>query len=671
LSKTRFSPSSQFPVPSSQFPVPSSQFPVPSSQFPVPQSHSPTVPQSHSPTVPQSHSPTVASGNIVNLAAYRFVALDNLRQLRKDLRALCRRFRLKGTILLAPEGINFFVAGPANDAKSFLVKLATDARFAEIDVKQSLSDHQPFHRMLVRIKREIIPCGLPDIASAEVATSRISPTELKQWLDEGRRFTLLDVRNDYEVQLGSFAQATAIGISHFRNFPQAARGLAPELKSQPVVMFCTGGIRCEKAGPVLEKEGFENVLQLDGGILKYFDECGGAHYEGECFVFDQRVAVDSQLRETSTSQCFACQAPLSEADQQSPVYVLGKSCPHCHTPPEIEQCELLDARHLAIRAATTPLPGSQPYENRLPVNVPARFDDWTIVDFLDTIHPHVGREEWLNVCAAGQLVKEDDQPVSAQHVVHTAERYERILPETVEPDVNANVEILFEDDAIIVVNKPAPLPMHPSGRYHRNTLMHILRKAYYPVCPRNAHRLDANTTGVVVFSKTRRIAGQLQPQFQRGEVAKKYVARVHGRPQQTKFSCRAAIGPEPLQAGARMVDPNGLPAHTDFELEAVCPDATESLVCARPVTGRTNQIRIHLWHLGYPICGDPVYQPGGVLGRRQTLACHDPPLCLHAAKLTFRHPASAETVTFTAPLPDWWTTTSCRVRGHDADRNTK
>ncbi|MCH2130469.1 MAG: sulfurtransferase [Pirellulaceae bacterium] len=590
--------------------------------------------------------------HIVNLAAYRFVALDDLEQLRKELRDLSRSHRLRGTILIAPEGINFFVAGEADDADAFLHDLTQDTRFAEIEVKRSLSDRQPFHRMLVRIKREIIPCGLPDIVPEKNAAPKITATELKRWLDEGRVFSLLDVRNDYEIALGTFEGAIPAGISHFRDFPQAVQQLNSQLKGQPVVMFCTGGIRCEKAAPVLQQAGVEDVLQLDGGILKYFEECGGDHYQGECFVFDQRVAVDAQLNETATEQCFACQAPLSSDDQQSPYYVLGQSCPHCFIPQEQQQRERLVSRQRAIRLATDPLPGSEPYENRLPINVPARFDSYSLVDFLDASHPHVGRQTWAKVCAAGQLVR-NGEPVTADHMVHTAERYERILPETVEPDVNVAVEILFEDEAIIVVNKPAPLPMHPSGRFHRNTLQHILRTVYHPICPRNAHRLDANTSGVVVFSKTRRIASCLQPQFQEGTVKKQYLARVHGCPREKAFACDTAISEKPQQAGARTIDPQGRPALTKFELLESCSLERESLILARPITGRTNQIRIHLWSLGFSVLGDPVYRTGGELGRMQTLDCQAPPMCLHAWQLEFRHPITKEPVQFTAPKPCW------------------
>ena len=589
----------------------------------------------------------------VNLAAYRFVPLNDLRELRQRLRTLCERCQLRGTILLASEGINFFLAGTPANTEQFLQELSEDSRFAELNVKRSESKHQPFHRMLVRIKREIIPCGVNNISPANSATPTISPAELKRWMDEGHPFTLLDVRNDYEIQIGTFDTAMPIGISHFRDFLPAAQRLPSHLKQQPVVMFCTGGIRCEKAGPLLEQEGFENVLQLDGGILKYFEHCGGQHYHGDCFVFDQRVAVDSHLQETATSQCFACQAPLTLSEQQSPHYDPGKSCPHCYIPPEQQQRELLRQRMAAIRRVTNPLPGSQPYENRLPVTVPARYDQWTLVDFLDNLHPHVGRDQWLDLCATKHLVK-DNQPVSHDQTVVTGERYERILPETVEPDINPNIEILLEDEAIIVVNKPAPLPMHPSGRFHRNTLLYILRSVYHPICPRNAHRLDSNTSGIVVFSKTRRIAAQLQPQFERCEVTKEYIARVQGRPPWNSFDCCAPISAAPQQAGSRCVDPDGLAAQTRFQVARFCATSEETLLYVKPLTGRTHQIRIHLWHLGFPISGDPLYRADGTCEARRTLSLPDQPMCLHAAKVSFRHPLSEKMVTFSAPLPAWW-----------------
>lgn len=265
----------------------------------------------------------------VNIAAYKFVKLTNLQDRRERLRDYCRSRDLKGTILLSPEGINLFIAGTRQEIDSLIAELAADAEIGPMEYKESLSDHQPFSRMLVKLKQEIIAFGVDGISPADHTSPKLPATELKRWLDEGQSVTLLDVRNDYEVSLGTFAGAEAIGVDHFRDFPDAAQRWRPEHKQQPVVMFCTGGIRCEKAGPYMERIGFENIYQLEGGILKYFEECGQEHFDGECFVFDKRVALDGQLRETDTALCFACQRTLSAEEQLSPDYVPGESCPYC------------------------------------------------------------------------------------------------------------------------------------------------------------------------------------------------------------------------------------------------------------------------------------------------------------------------------------------------------
>jgi UPF0176 protein len=233
-----------------------------------------------------------------NLSAYKFTPLVDLPALRERVRAAATAGGLKGTVLLSGEGINLFVAGESVHAAAFVARLRTIPGLEDLTPKESTSATQPFGRMFVKIKKEIIAFGVDGIDPARRPAPKLAPRTLKQWLDEGRSVTLLDTRNDYEVERGTFRGAVRAGIRRFRDFPAAAKHLPPELKSQPVVMFCTGGIRCEKAAPFLAREGFQNVFQLDGGILKYFEQCGGAHYEGECFVFDERVGVDAALRET-------------------------------------------------------------------------------------------------------------------------------------------------------------------------------------------------------------------------------------------------------------------------------------------------------------------------------------------------------------------------------------
>lgn len=241
---------------------------------------------------------------VVNVAAYRFVTLDQLAARRERFLARCDSLGLKGTILLSPEGINLFLAGGAEAIDTFLAELRSDPPFANLAVKVSPSDSIPFDELFVKIKREIIAFGVEGIDPRERVGQKLSPRDLKRWLDEGRPLTLLDTRNEYEIDFGTFAGAVHLDLKHFRDFPGAIRRLPEEVKQQPIVMFCTGGIRCEKAGLLLEREGFPTVLQLDGGILNYFEECGGDHWQGECFVFDQRVALDPELRETSAKRGF-------------------------------------------------------------------------------------------------------------------------------------------------------------------------------------------------------------------------------------------------------------------------------------------------------------------------------------------------------------------------------
>jgi len=590
---------------------------------------------------------------MINIAAYKFTALSDLKPRRELLLKACRAWELRGTILLSPEGINLFVSGTPDNTDRLLAELRSWPGLEDLQVKISEGASQPFHRMLVKIKKEIIAFGIEGIDPVRAPAPRIAPVELKRWLDEGRPVLLLDTRNDYEVKLGTFRNARELGIRHFRDFPAAVQALPEYLKSQPIVTFCTGGIRCEKAAPFLQHAGFQNVLQLDGGILKYFEDCGEAHYVGECFVFDQRVGLDPSLRETETAQCHHCQMPLTAAEQQDPRHVEGESCPYCYQSDQERQAETLRERHAALARATTPLPGSQPYDNFRPVKIPPPCHGQTLLDTLTQLFPHVTAADWRRHCDEGRLLTSSGQCVPQDHRVQAGERYLQRKPGTIEPDVNADIRILYEDAALLVLNKPAPLPMHPCGRFNRNTLQSILAEVYHPQSPRPAHRLDANTSGVIVFSRTRHIAGRVQPQFERGQVEKRYLARVLGHPPEDHFFCDAAISQESGELGSRdTVVEGGLAARTEFRVMERLSDGT-SLLEVIPLTGRTNQIRVHLWHLGWPICGDPTYLPDRRLGESQTLAVGAASMCLLAWKITLTHPLSGARMTFEALRPEW------------------
>jgi len=267
----------------------------------------------------------------MNIAGYRFVDLDDRDELQARLRSLCLDLGLKGTVLLAPEGINFFLAGNQTSIEQFTQVLDKDERFAEIPLKVSYTEYQPFNRMNVRKKNEIISVGLDHIRPADFTGEELEPRDFKAMLDAGEPVHVLDTRNDYELRVGTFENAIDLDIRTFRAFPEAIQRLPESMKDEPVVMFCTGGIRCEKASAIMMEAGFTNVKQLKGGVLGYFEQVGGDHWNGDCFVFDQRVAVNPSLDETEVVVCYACREPLSKEEQTSPDYVIGVSCSYCMT----------------------------------------------------------------------------------------------------------------------------------------------------------------------------------------------------------------------------------------------------------------------------------------------------------------------------------------------------
>lgn len=237
---------------------------------------------------------------ILNIAAYLFVSLNELPQLRTKILDECHVRELKGTILLTGEGINMFLAGQPEKLRGFLDWLRTDPRFAPLETKESWSDEQPFKKMLIKLKNEIIRMNHPSIQPEKGRAHFISPKKLQEWLDRGtddlgRPVVMVDTRNAFEVEYGTFENALHFHIEKFTEFPQAISAHKDELADKTLVSFCTGGIRCEKSGLYMREIGMEHSYQLEGGILKYFEEVGAAHYQGSCFVFDEREALEPSL----------------------------------------------------------------------------------------------------------------------------------------------------------------------------------------------------------------------------------------------------------------------------------------------------------------------------------------------------------------------------------------
>jgi UPF0176 protein len=237
---------------------------------------------------------------VLNISGYKFVALEEPHALRARFKASASELGLRGTILLADEGINLFLAGAAAGIDRFLQDLRGVPDLCDFEAKQSWSDFQPFRKLLVKVKREIIRMNHPAIRPEKERAPAVDAATAKRWLDqghddEGRALVMLDTRNGFEVDHGSFTGAVDWRLEKFSDFPKALASHRGELEGKTVLSYCTGGIRCEKAALYMQEAGLPHVWQLDGGILKYLEETGGAHFEGKCFVFDEREALDPQL----------------------------------------------------------------------------------------------------------------------------------------------------------------------------------------------------------------------------------------------------------------------------------------------------------------------------------------------------------------------------------------
>lgn len=289
---------------------------------------------------------------VLNVAAYRFTPVENADLKCEQLSSKGQELGIRGTVLLSPEGINLMLAGSPeviHKMHEYLGEL--DSGLKDLDFKQSWSQEIPFRKFMVKLKKEIIKLGLDDIQPLKETGPSIEPEELKSWYEQAKDFTIIDTRNDYEVRMGTFEKAVDFKLQNFSEFPDRLKELPEESKEKPLVMFCTGGIRCERASLVALKQGFKEVYQLEGGILRYFEKVGGAHYNGECFVFDYRVGVDPSLKETNSVLCWVCGNPLSEEDQRSDAYQPLVECPYC--PEEIK------AKRSTYIAQGSTLPGGK------------------------------------------------------------------------------------------------------------------------------------------------------------------------------------------------------------------------------------------------------------------------------------------------------------------------
>ncbi len=289
---------------------------------------------------------------VVVCALYKFVTLDNYQELRSPLHNEMEKLDVRGTLLLANEGINGTIAGTEQGVKALLAWLKTDPRLTEIDYKLSFTDVMPFNRTKVKLKKEIVTMGVEGIDPKQVVGTYVDPLDWNALISDPE-VLLIDTRNDYEYSVGTFKNAINPNTESFREFPDYIQNNLDPKQHKKVAMFCTGGIRCEKSTAYLKEQGFEAVYHLKGGILKYLEVVPEAQtlWQGECFVFDDRVTVNHKLERGQYDQCNACRLPITEADKSSPHYEQGVSCPHCYDKVSAEQKARFSEREKQVALA--------------------------------------------------------------------------------------------------------------------------------------------------------------------------------------------------------------------------------------------------------------------------------------------------------------------------------
>ncbi|MDF1583098.1 MAG: rhodanese-related sulfurtransferase [Methyloprofundus sp.] len=289
---------------------------------------------------------------IIVSALYKFATLEDFTELRKPLLQLMEDHQVKGTLLLAKEGVNGTIAGDRTGIDAVLNWLRSDSRLAGIESKESYESEMPFYRTKVKLKKEIVTMGVENIDPKKIVGTYVKPQDWNALISDPD-VILIDTRNDYEVQIGGFKNAINPVTETFREFPQYVKENLDPNKHKKVAMYCTGGIRCEKSTAYLKEQGFENVYHLQGGVLKYLAEVPVEQslWEGECFVFDNRVAVNHSLEKGQYDQCYACRYPITEQDKQSEHYQKGVSCPHCYNQANALQRQRFQEREKQVQLA--------------------------------------------------------------------------------------------------------------------------------------------------------------------------------------------------------------------------------------------------------------------------------------------------------------------------------
>lgn len=285
---------------------------------------------------------------VTHIAGYRFVPVEDTQATLLEIEGFSHGLGILGTVFLASEGINISIAGNLLAVLTFRQRLAQDPRFCGIKFHETYCQQVPYSKLNFKTKKELVPLGVETVRAGESEQQYLSPAKLKQWLDEGRDFNLIDMRNTFEYEIGSFATAQHLNLKKFKTLKQRQEEVSQLDKEKPMVTFCTGGIRCEKAAPYMQSQGFKNVYQLDGGIIEYLRQTGGSHWQGNCFVFDERITIDSQLRTQPMRLCLECQVSLEgqdstfadATDETESGKPEGELCPTCQQRKQVDHAAI-------------------------------------------------------------------------------------------------------------------------------------------------------------------------------------------------------------------------------------------------------------------------------------------------------------------------------------------
>jgi tRNA pseudouridine32 synthase/23S rRNA pseudouridine746 synthase len=595
----------------------------------------------------------MANDRIAHDAFYRFVQVGDVEATAHTLRDLAKG--LTGSVWVAPEGINGSVAGAAGALDAFRTRLTGDPRLGGrlegLTFRRSAAVTPPFQRMKVHCRSEIVPLGVDGVDPVGHRRAVASPAQWRELLDDPN-VVVIDNRNRFEVRLGRFRNAVDPGVDHFRELPAYLDARLPQWQAEGkrVAMYCTGGIRCEKTSAWLAQRGI-TVLELEGGILNYLDQMPDASHDwiGECFVFDNRVALDARLNETPTT---AMQVYGSDARDAW----------------RLERARRLEANEASVSAGCairrsddgasgkparrgtrpSPLPtvnGVGPSVVALP---PGRWR--TVGDFLADRFPAVAPDEWMRRMDRGEVLDERGAAVSSADPYRVSRRlhYYRSIDD--EPTSAESESLVFQDDWMVVADKPPFMAVTPGGQHLHETLLVRLRHRTGIDALAPVHRLDRETSGLVVFTVQPSTRGVYQALFANRRVTKIYEAWAPWRPD-LSFPLRRRSRIVQDEHFLRMREEEGDP-NSDTLIEVLEVDGEWARYRLQPTTGRTHQLRVHCASLGMPIAGDRIYPallPAGT---------DDPtrPLQLLAKSLSFVDPITGkerqfESIRWLSPTP--------------------